>query len=87
MKEKSPLCEKGKNESHALLKCTETKRWREWFCSKKWLKLNEETAHKKIISNTKILELENLGKFLYKTQCKWGKWKNLCRSEKKCCKI
>jgi len=34
VKEKSPLCEKEKNESHVLLKCTETKRWREWFCSK-----------------------------------------------------
>jgi hypothetical protein len=29
VKEQSPLCEKEKNESHVLLKCTETKRWRE----------------------------------------------------------
>jgi len=37
----------------------------------KWLQINEEIMHRKLISNTKTLELENLGKILYETKCKW----------------
>jgi hypothetical protein len=36
----------------------------------KWLQINEEIMHRKLISNTKILEIENLGKILYETICK-----------------
>ena len=36
----------------------------------KWLSVNEEVAHKKIISCTKVTELKNLGKFLYKLKCR-----------------
>ena len=37
----------------------------------KWLQINEETAYTKLTSNTKISELGNLGKYLYKTKRKW----------------
>jgi len=37
---------------------------------KKWLQISEEIMHRKLISNTKTLELENLGKILYETKCK-----------------
>jgi hypothetical protein len=37
----------------------------------KWLKINEEIAHTKLTSNTKTLELEKLGKYLYKTKREW----------------
>ena len=37
----------------------------------KHVHINEETAHKKITSGTKITELRNVGKSLYKTKCKW----------------
>jgi len=33
----------------------------------KWLQISEEITHRKLISNTKTLELENLGKILYET--------------------
>jgi len=33
--------------------------------------LNDETAYKKIISCTKIIELKHLGKFMNKLRCKW----------------
>ena len=35
---------------------------------------NKRNSTKKLISNTKMLELENLGKFVYKMQCKWGEF-------------
>jgi hypothetical protein len=41
------------------------------FYNDRWLYINEETAHKKVISFTKITELKNLGRFLYKLICKW----------------
>jgi hypothetical protein len=65
------LCEEEKNKSHMLLKCEETKNWTETFVNQKWLQVNEEITYRKLISNTETLELENLGKFLYKTKCKW----------------
>jgi hypothetical protein len=37
----------------------------------KWLQINKEIMHRKLISNTKTLELENLGNILYETECKW----------------
>jgi hypothetical protein len=33
--------EEEENESHILLKCKETKTWREQFFNNKWLQLNE----------------------------------------------
>ena len=37
----------------------------------KWLQISEEIMHRKLISNTKTLELEHWGKILYETKCKW----------------
>jgi hypothetical protein len=37
------------------------------------LHINEETAHKKIISGTKITEVKNFVKILNKLKFKWGK--------------
>jgi hypothetical protein len=47
------------------------KKLREQFFNKKWLQINEEIMYRKLISNTKTLELENLDTFLYKMKCKW----------------
>jgi hypothetical protein len=33
--------------------------------------MNEEMAYRKLTSNTRTLELENSGKYLYKTKFKW----------------
>jgi hypothetical protein len=46
--------------------------WGEFF-NKKWLQIKEEIAYKEFINNTKTLELEILGRFLYNIKCKWGK--------------
>jgi hypothetical protein len=37
----------------------------------KWLNIADKRAYNKIISSSKIRELENMGKFLYKTKCQW----------------
>jgi hypothetical protein len=49
-----------------LLKFNGTLRWQEKFWSDKWLCINEATAHKKTIIYSKITELKNEEKFLYK---------------------
>jgi hypothetical protein len=38
---------------------------------RKWLQISEEIMHRKLIRNIKTLELENVGKILYETKCKW----------------
>jgi hypothetical protein len=57
---------------HILLKLNGTQRGKEKFWNVKWLHINKETAHKKIISGTKITEVKNFIKILYKLKCKWG---------------
>jgi hypothetical protein len=47
------------------------KRWQKQFFNKNWLQINEETVYRKLISNTKTLELGNLGEGLYTTKHKW----------------
>lgn len=37
----------------------------------KWLNIADKIAKNKIISSSKIREMENMGKFLYKTECQW----------------
>jgi hypothetical protein len=63
---------------------------------KKWRKQSKEMATniqqsriKKFISNTKALKLENVHKFLYKTNCKWEhKIEKLVKNgEEKYCKM
>jgi hypothetical protein len=49
----------------------ETQRCREKFLNNKWLNIADKIAKNKIISGSKIRELENMGKFLYKTECQW----------------
>jgi hypothetical protein len=72
------LCSEDKDAIHILLKCLETKKWREQFLSRKWLLLNEGIAYKKIINCTNITELRNIGIYLYKIKCKWeNKIRNL----------
>jgi hypothetical protein len=52
------------------------------FLSGKWLMLNEWIAHKKIINCTNIIDLRNIGSYLYKINCKWeNKIMNLLLSE------
>jgi hypothetical protein len=41
------------------------------FSTKKWQQINEELAYRKLITNTKTLESENLANFLYKRKSKW----------------
>jgi hypothetical protein len=73
-----PLCSEDKDAIHILLKCSETRKWREQFLSRKWLRLNEWIAYKKIINCTNITELRNIGSYLYKIKCKWeNKIRNL----------
>lgn len=38
--------------------------------NKFWM-ISDETAYKKIISCTQIIQLKHLGKFMYKLRCKW----------------
>jgi hypothetical protein len=65
------LCIEDEGAIHILLKCSETRKCREQFLSIKWLMLNEWTAYKKVINCTNIIELRNIGIYLYKIKCKW----------------
>jgi len=47
----------------------ETQRCREKFLNNKWLNIANKIAKNKIIGSSKIREMENMGKFLYKTEC------------------
>lgn len=46
------------NEIYVLLKCNGTQKWQEKFWNNKRLHVNEQIAHKKIITCTKITELK-----------------------------
>jgi hypothetical protein len=46
--------------------------------SRKWFMVNEGIAYKKVINCTNIIELRNIGNYLYKIKCKWkNKIRNL----------
>jgi hypothetical protein len=45
--------------------------WLEQSLSRKWLIVNEEVAHKKVINYVNAVEVRNIGKYLYKIRCKW----------------
>jgi hypothetical protein len=53
-----------------LLGCSETKKLRMQFMSKKWLCINEELAYRKIINCTNKAHIVNLGKYLDKVRHK-----------------
>jgi hypothetical protein len=65
-----PLCREDEDVIHILLKCSETRKWRERFFNRKWLIVNEEVTYKRI-NYTNVVELENIGKYLYRIRCNW----------------
>jgi hypothetical protein len=70
-KGRCPICSEDEDAVHILLKCSETRKWREHFLSRKWLMLNEWIVYNKIINCTNIIELRNIGSYVYKIKCKW----------------
>jgi hypothetical protein len=70
-KGRCPVCSEEEDIIHILLKCSETRKWREKFLSRKWLGLNEWIILKKIINCNNGIELRNIGSYLYKIKCKW----------------
>jgi hypothetical protein len=70
-KGRCPLCSEEEDPIRILLKCSETRKWREQFLSRKWLRLNELIVFKKIINCNNSTELRNIGSYLYKIKCKW----------------
>jgi hypothetical protein len=61
-KRRYPLCRGEKDNLHILLKCSETRKWREQFLSRNWLIINEAVAYKRTINCTNAAELRNTGK-------------------------
>jgi hypothetical protein len=70
-KGRCPLCSEEEDAIHILLKCSETRKWREQFLSRKWLRLSELIVLKKIINCNNGTEFRNIGRYLYKIKCKW----------------
>jgi hypothetical protein len=70
-KGRCPLCSEEEDPIYILLKCSETRKWRETFLSRKWLRLNEWIVFKKTINCNNSIELRNIGSYLYKIKCKW----------------
>jgi hypothetical protein len=56
---------------HIVLKCIETKKWREEYVNSKWLNINEDLAYKKIISCINVSRINAIGKYLFTTKYKW----------------
>jgi hypothetical protein len=70
-----PLCLGEDYDKHILLKCSETKKFREECVNSNWLNINEDLANRKIISCTNVNKIKSLGKYLCRTKCKWEKTK------------
>jgi hypothetical protein len=49
-----PLCLGEEDAEHILVKCSETKKWKEECVNSNWLNINEDLAYKKIISCTNV---------------------------------
>jgi hypothetical protein len=64
-------CAKKESESHLLLKCPETQRWREELLNNKYSHFNEEVALRKTVTVNRVTEQENLDSLAYKIKCKW----------------
>jgi hypothetical protein len=56
---------------HTVLKCWETKKWREKYVNSNWLNINEDLAYKKITSCNNVNRIKSPGKYFLKTKCKW----------------
>jgi hypothetical protein len=69
-KGRCPLCSEEEDPIHILLKCSETRRWREQFLSRKLLRLKEWIVFKKIINCTNSIELRSIGTYKTKIKCK-----------------
>jgi hypothetical protein len=54
---------------YTLLKCSETKKWKEEFARSKWLSRNEGRGT--YINCTRVTKLKNNGKYLFKTRWRW----------------
>jgi hypothetical protein len=63
-----PLCLGEEDAKHIILKCFER---REQYVNSNWLNINEDLAYKKIISCINVNRIKSLGKYLFKTKCKW----------------
>jgi hypothetical protein len=72
-KERCTLCYKQEDCDYVLLTCPETMKWREEFLCKKWLDLNQDLVLKKIINFCSVLDLRNIGKYLFRVK---GKYEN-----------
>jgi hypothetical protein len=72
VREKCPLCLGEEDAKHRLIKCPETKKWREKLCNK-WLIINEDVAYRKILVFTcrNISKVKTIGSYLFKTKRKW----------------
>jgi hypothetical protein len=66
-----PPYNKEEDALHILLKCLDARKLREYLLSRKWLRVNEVAAYRKIINCTNTLEIRNIGSHLYNIRCKW----------------
>jgi hypothetical protein len=53
-----------------LLKCPQTKNWKEERVNSKRLNINEDIAYRKIIGFTNVIKIKSIGKYIFKTKCK-----------------
>jgi hypothetical protein len=70
-KEGCPLCWGEEDAKHILLRCEESKKWREEWVNSNWPNINEDIAYKKIIGCKNVKKIKLLGKYLFKVKCKW----------------
>jgi hypothetical protein len=70
-KGRCPLCLGEEDEKHILLKCKESKKWREEWVNSNWPSINEDLVYKKIVGCTNVNKIKLLGKYLFKVKCKW----------------
>jgi hypothetical protein len=66
-----PPCSGKEDTKHILLECPETNDWRTEMLCRRWLDINEEVAYRKMLSCTNKMTVKNMGKFLFRVQCKW----------------
>jgi hypothetical protein len=69
-KGRCPLCWE-EDVKHILLRCNESKKWREEWVNSNWPNINEDLAYKKIIGCTNVNRIKLLGNYLFNVKCKW----------------
>jgi hypothetical protein len=70
-KGRCPLCWGEKDVKHILLKCKESRKWREEWVNSNWPNIIEDLLYKKIICCTNVNKIKLLGRYLFKVKCKW----------------